>query len=164
MAKCWVVTSGEYSDYRVARVFTKEELAVQWVGGFNTSYSIEEYDLDSMDEQPKAVSSKVVMDWEDGTVYEYAAHSLDVSKPVKWWGGPDNAIPMEVFCLKEEKLRATSYVTKKVIIIWFPFYDIQKAVKAANEMRCITKVHLKKWPQEYWRSWWYDRKTLQVIN
>ena len=52
MNKVFIVTSGEYSDYGIDRVFSTEEKAKEWVD-FNTSmyddgnYSIEQYELDA---------------------------------------------------------------------------------------------------------------------
>lgn len=44
--KIYIVTSGEYSDYRIDAVFTTKEKAVDYVEQHGTRYSIEEYELD----------------------------------------------------------------------------------------------------------------------
>ena len=59
MGKVYLVVSGEYSDYRINRAFSTEDLAVAWAekhnrlgGGGYTGYDIEEYDLDEPDLVP----------------------------------------------------------------------------------------------------------------
>lgn len=44
--KIYIVTSGEYSDYRIDAVFTTKEKAVEYVEQNGTNYDIEEYNLD----------------------------------------------------------------------------------------------------------------------
>ena len=51
MSKVFIVTSGEYSDYGINRVFTTEEKAKEWVdiitSMYNGNYNIEQYELDA---------------------------------------------------------------------------------------------------------------------
>ena len=51
MSKVFIVTSGEYSDYDIDRVFTTEEKAKEWVdvitSMYGGNYSIEQYELDA---------------------------------------------------------------------------------------------------------------------
>jgi hypothetical protein len=49
MPKIYIVSSGEYSDYRINKVFSTEVLAKEWVGKFTDRYAIEEHDLDDME-------------------------------------------------------------------------------------------------------------------
>ena len=51
MGKVFIVTSGEYSDYGIDRVFSTEEKAKEWVdiitSMYNGNYNIEQYELDA---------------------------------------------------------------------------------------------------------------------
>ena len=46
MAKVFIVTSGEYSDYGIDRVFSTRKLAEQYVDTKDDDWQIEEYELD----------------------------------------------------------------------------------------------------------------------
>lgn len=51
MRKVFIVTSGEYSDYGIDRVFSTEEKAKEWVdvitSMYGGNYNIEQYELDA---------------------------------------------------------------------------------------------------------------------
>ena len=51
MRKVYIVTSGEYSDYGIDRVFSTEEKAKEWVevitSMYGGNYNIEQYELDA---------------------------------------------------------------------------------------------------------------------
>ena len=51
MSRVYIVTSGEYSDYGIDRVFSTEEKAKEWVdvitSMYNGNYNIEQYELDA---------------------------------------------------------------------------------------------------------------------
>ena len=51
MSKVFIVTSGEYSDYGIDRVFSTEEKAKEWVdvitSMYGGNYDIEQYELDA---------------------------------------------------------------------------------------------------------------------
>lgn len=51
MSKVFIVTSGEYSDYSIDRVFSTEEKAKEWVdvitSMYGGNYDIEQYELDA---------------------------------------------------------------------------------------------------------------------
>ncbi len=51
MSKVYIVTSGEYSDYGINRVFSTEEKAKEWVdvitSMYGGDYDIEQYELDA---------------------------------------------------------------------------------------------------------------------
>ena len=51
MSKVYIVTSGEYSDYGIDRVFSTEEKAKEWVdvitSMYDGNYNIEQYELDA---------------------------------------------------------------------------------------------------------------------
>lgn len=51
MSKVYIVTSGEYSDYGIDRVFSTEEKAKEWVkvitSMYGGNYDIEQYELDA---------------------------------------------------------------------------------------------------------------------
>lgn len=51
MSKVYIVTSGEYSDYGIDRVFSNEEKAKEWVdvitSMYGGNYNIEQYELDA---------------------------------------------------------------------------------------------------------------------
>ena len=42
----YIVTTGEYSDYRIDRVFTTRQNAVEYLDTKDDNYTLEEYDLD----------------------------------------------------------------------------------------------------------------------
>lgn len=73
MAKVYIVTSGSYSDYSIARAFSTEALAKEWLGD-NTEqdydgYSIEEYELDDLSGKEKNIKSHYRINMNlDGTV------------------------------------------------------------------------------------------------
>lgn len=46
MAKIYIVTSGDYSDYRIDEVFSTKEKAEEYVQQHGTDYRIEDYDID----------------------------------------------------------------------------------------------------------------------
>ena len=51
MSRVFIVTSGEYSDYGIDRVFSTEEKAKEWVdvitSMYDGNYNIEQYELDA---------------------------------------------------------------------------------------------------------------------
>ena len=51
MSRVFIVTSGEYSDYGIDRVFSSEEKAKEWVdiitSMYGGNYNIEQYELDA---------------------------------------------------------------------------------------------------------------------
>ena len=51
MSRVFIVTSGEYSDYGIDRVFSTEEKAKEWVdviaSMYGGNYNIEQYELDA---------------------------------------------------------------------------------------------------------------------
>ena len=51
MGKVFIVTSGEYSDYGIDRVFSSEEKAKKWIevitSMYGGNYNIEQYELDA---------------------------------------------------------------------------------------------------------------------
>ena len=51
MSKVFIVTSGEYSDYGIYRVFSSEEKAKEWIevitSMYGGNYNIEQYELDA---------------------------------------------------------------------------------------------------------------------
>ena len=51
MSRVFIVTSGEYSDYGIDRVFSTEEKAKEWVNVITSmyggNYNIEQYELDA---------------------------------------------------------------------------------------------------------------------
>lgn len=46
MAKIYIVTSGDYSDYTIDEVFSTKEKAEEYVQQHGTNYRIEDYDID----------------------------------------------------------------------------------------------------------------------
>ena len=45
--KVYIVTSGDYDDYRIAEVFSTKEKAEEYIEYFGDDYRIEEYNLDN---------------------------------------------------------------------------------------------------------------------
>lgn len=46
MSNIFIVTSGEYSDYRISAVFSTKELAKEYIQHHGSDYRVEEYPLD----------------------------------------------------------------------------------------------------------------------
>lgn len=46
MAKIYIVTSGDYSDYGIEAVFSTKEKAEEYVQQHGTNYRVEDYDID----------------------------------------------------------------------------------------------------------------------
>ena len=46
MAKIYIITSGEYSDYCINAVFSTKEKAEEYVQQHGTNYRVEDYDID----------------------------------------------------------------------------------------------------------------------
>ena len=58
MAKIYIVTSGDYSDYGIEAVFSTKEKAEEYVQQHGTNYRIEDYDID------EEVVKKEIKIWE----------------------------------------------------------------------------------------------------
>lgn len=130
MVKCYLVSSGEYSDYEVHRVFSTKELAEEWVGDRgvegHSRYRVEEHLFDDMSgkEKNKISTILVVMD-RGGTVHrtskEFGGESRIYIRG--GWQQPSVASTMEVEILTT---------------------DESTAIKAANEIR-IRLLALDRW-------------------
>ena len=64
--KVYVVTSGDYSDYHVERIFTTQKLAQAFTDEHRLNEDVEEYEIN--DTAPKLVVDFVVRMFRDGTV------------------------------------------------------------------------------------------------
>lgn len=79
--KIYIVTSGEYSDYRIDAVFSKKEKAVEYVEQNGTRYNIEEYNLDEEVEKKTQLWS-IEFCVEDGKLCEASPTSYDRNKVI----------------------------------------------------------------------------------
>lgn len=73
--KVYIVTSGDYSDYHIDRVFSTRERAREFVDHMGACYEIEEYDLD--EETPRGVFGYRVSIYEDHTEVELTDPAYD---------------------------------------------------------------------------------------
>jgi hypothetical protein len=64
----YVVTSGEYSDYRVRGIYSTHEKAEQARDFFNTENDIEEHEIDALPEHPPGMLRYTVLMDRDGRV------------------------------------------------------------------------------------------------
>lgn len=72
MAKIYIVTSGEYSDYCIIAVFSTKEKAEAYVQQHGTNYRVEDYDIDEEVKKETKVW-RVVMSFDNFKVYECTA-------------------------------------------------------------------------------------------
>ncbi len=68
MNKVYVVTSGEYSDYRIRGIFTTEEAANQYAAAVHGS--VEEWDVDTINLKVGYLYYRVYMGLHTGETYE----------------------------------------------------------------------------------------------
>lgn len=79
--KIYIVTSGEYSDYRIDAVFTTKEKAVNYLEQHGTCYNIEEYNIDE-EVKKKTQLWYIMFCIEDGNLLEANPTSFNRDKMV----------------------------------------------------------------------------------
>lgn len=60
--KIYIVTCGEYSDYRIDRVFSQKKLADEYLDGKSDDYRLEVYDLDEPMPERKTLLWRISLD------------------------------------------------------------------------------------------------------
>jgi hypothetical protein len=114
--KIYIVTSGEYSDYRIEAVFTTKEKAVSYVEQHGTYYNIEEYDLDEEVEK-KTQLWNIVFCVEDGKLHDATPTSYNRNELV------DTCSIFDTFNMKKETY----------ICFYIDADSMDRAVKIARE-------------------------------
>lgn len=122
--KIYIVTSGEYSEYRIDSVFTTKEKAVDYVEQHGTYYNIEEYKLDEEVEK-KTQLWYIMFCVEDGKLYEANPTSLKRDKVVD---------TCSVFYLFDR-------VRKPYICFYVDADSMDRAVKIARERFAAIKAN-----------------------
>lgn len=74
--KIYIVTSGEYSDYRIERVFSTKEKANEFVQQHGTDYGIEEYVVDEEKVKKEEKIWKVEINIDNNSVIESIPHNF----------------------------------------------------------------------------------------
>lgn len=123
--KIYIVTSGEYSDYRIDAVFTTKEKAVDYVEQHGTGYNIKEYNLDEEVEK-KTQLWCIVFCVEDGKLCEASPISYDKNKVV------DKCSVFDTFDYMEAKPCIRFYVDAD---------SMDRAVKIASERFAAIKAN-----------------------
>ena len=67
--KIYVVTSGEYSDYSIQRVYSTKQMAEEFCDRYDDDFRIEEYNLDEDLPPREEIVFKIAMDLETKEVY-----------------------------------------------------------------------------------------------
>lgn len=79
--KIYIVTRGEYSDYKIYAIFTTKEKANAYIQQNGTEYNIEEYNLDE-EVKKKTQLWRIIFNIEDGKLYGASPISCDRNKVV----------------------------------------------------------------------------------
>lgn len=119
--KIYIVTRGEYSDYKIYAMFTTKEKANAYIQQNGTEYNIEEYNLDE-EVKKKTQLWRIIFNIEDGKLYGASPISCDRNKVVD-----------------------TCYIKllwKKLNIIFYIDADaMNRAVKVASERFAAVKAN-----------------------
>lgn len=136
--KLFVVTSGEYSDFKISGIYSSKEKA-EWARKlFATENQIEEWELDSIPIHPSGmILFKVRMD-KNGTVRD--CYIVDASDKWNQWFPAAEVMAVD-------------------FIVWAR--DIEHAIKIANEKR-TQLIASGEWTTDY--AEWRQRKLLNQIE
>lgn len=119
--KIYIVTRGEYSDYKIYAIFTTKEKANAYIQQNGTEYNIEEYNLDK-EVKKKTQLWRIIFNIEDGKLYEASPISCDRNKVV------------DTCYIK--------FLWKKITIIFYIDADaMNRAVKVASERFAAVKAN-----------------------
>ena len=148
--KIYIVTSGEYSDYRIDAVFTTKEKAVEYVEQHGTDYNIEKHNLDEEVEK-KTQLWRIEFCVEDGKLCEASPTSYDRNKVV------DTCFIFDTFDYWKNKPYIRFYVDAD---------SMDRAVKIARERFAAVKANEYIWirltrPDEIDR---YGRRKYEMFN
>lgn len=108
----YVLTTGEYSDYKIVGLFTTKELAEAFMEKFNIDGTVEEYELDVLDQYTKMeeLAFKVLMK-KDGTV-EHVNITDDVNDAINTFVG-NNKFRLWCTCFAKDKEHAIKITNEK---------------------------------------------------
>lgn len=123
--KIYIVTSGEYSDYRINAVFTTKEKAVDYVEQHGTDYNIEEYNLDE-DVKKKTQLWNIVFCVENGKLYGANPTSYNKNKLI------DTCSMFKIFNGKAEWHYINFYIDAD---------SMDRAIKIASERFASVKAN-----------------------
>lgn len=89
MSKIYLITQGEYSDYRVCGAFSTEDKANQALPFYTGAPEIEEYELDQVTPKPGWWMWQVVLDENgDRSALGHAPHKIDpCPESSQYWPG-----------------------------------------------------------------------------
>lgn len=123
--KIYIITSGEYSDYRINAVFTTKEKAVDYVEQHGTYYNIEEYEIDK-DVEKKTQLWCIVFFVEDGNLSEAIPTSRNRNELV------DTCYIFDTYDYEKEKSFIRLYIDAE---------SMNRAVKIARERFTAVKAN-----------------------
>lgn len=171
--KIYIVTIGEYSDYRIDRVFSTKELAKEYLDGKSDDYRMEVYNIDEPMPKPETRLWRILLDAVTKELHsvEYAHHS-DVKDTVcmcTWCNGKKEGlmfyiesdskaravkIASERFgqVVAEESMRFP-YLRNRIISIidggCFPLYDFKTGEIVLHQGQEFTDTFLTYDPETY---------------
>lgn len=124
--KVFIVTSGIFADYQVERVFSKKELAEQWIGDMKyydpndcDVVRIEEHEVDNLDNPliPKASSIKVNL---------FTGEILNYYSKLNY---------TDLNVIEINKIAKNMHENQYLLTMEFDFYDQQKAIDLVKNLR-----------------------------
>ena len=120
--KIYIVTSGEYSDYTIERVFSTKEKANEFVQQHGTDYRIEEYVIDEEEKVKKEEKIwDVEIDIDDNSVIQ--------------------SIPRNFLCREEGTCEHHEYFQNDVVDLYVKADSMDKAIKIAKERYFAIKAN-----------------------
>ena len=111
--KIYIVTSGEYSDYTIERVFSTKEKANEFIQQHGTDYRIEEYVVDEEKVKKEEKIWDVEIDIDDNSVIQ--------------------SIPRNFLCREEGTCEYHEYFWNDVVDLCVKADSMDKAIKIAKE-------------------------------
>lgn len=111
--KIYIVTSGEYSDYTIERVFSTKEKANEFIQQHGTDYRIEEYVVDEEKVKKEEKIWDVEIDIDDNSVIQ--------------------SIPRNFLCREEGTCEHHEYFRNDVVDLYVKADSMDKAIKIAKE-------------------------------
>lgn len=119
--KIYIVTSGEYSDYTIERVFSTKEKANEFIQQHGTDYRIEEYVVDEEKVKKEEKIWDVEIDIDDNSVIQ--------------------SIPRNFLCREEGTCEHHEYFQNDVVDLYVKADSMDKAIKIAKERYFAIKAN-----------------------
>ena len=115
MEKVYIVTSGDYSDYHIAAVFSTREKAEEYVDAHGSDYRVEEYPVDDAEVKKNESIWLVSVNWKTGKVISANPENLseyyaDKEGTVQYQRGYDNYLD---FVLKADSMARAKKVASE---------------------------------------------------